>query len=94
MLPGVFGGLALAVVEIRRNGDDRLGDRLAQIGFGIGFEFRQHHRRNFLRAVFTPRHRDADAHIVCRSFHYLIRHHLPFGFGLLEAASDEALLIE
>ncbi len=32
----IFGGLALAVIEIRRDSDDCLSNRLSQIRFGIG----------------------------------------------------------
>ena len=47
---GIFGGLALRIVEIGRHGDDRLGDFLAQAHFGVGFQLGQNHRRNFRRA--------------------------------------------
>ena len=33
---GVLGGLALAIIEIGRDGDDGLADRLAKLGLGVG----------------------------------------------------------
>ena len=48
---GVLGGLALAVVEIGRDGDDRLGDFFAELGFGVGLELGQDERGNFLGRI-------------------------------------------
>ena len=45
-LAGVLGGLALGVVEIGRNGDDRLLDLLAEIGFRRFLHLLQDHRRD------------------------------------------------
>ena len=50
-LAGVFRGLALAVGEVRRAGDDRFGDRFAQVRFRVGFQFLQDHRGDFLRGI-------------------------------------------
>ena len=47
---GVLGGLALGVVKICGNGNDGLGDLLAQAHFGVGLQFGQDHGGNFRRA--------------------------------------------
>ena len=48
---GVLGGLALRVVEVGGNGDDRLGDLLAEEIFGRGLQLLQDHRGDFRRRV-------------------------------------------
>ncbi len=47
----VLGGLTLAVVEVSGDGDDRLGDLLAQVSLGIRLQLGQDHRADFLRGV-------------------------------------------
>src|ERR1044071_6252098 len=46
---GVLGGLALVVVEVRGDGDDRAVDRLAEIALGVGLELLQDHRGDLRR---------------------------------------------
>ena len=48
---GVFGGLTLSVGEIGGNGNNRLRDGVAEVGFGVGFQFAEDHGRNFLRRI-------------------------------------------
>ena len=45
----VLGGLPLRVIEVRRNGDDRLGDRRGEIALRIALQLAQDERGNFRR---------------------------------------------
>ena len=87
-LARVLGGLALCVVEISRNGDDRLGNRLAQIGLGGFLEFLQNHGRDLGRGVLLAL--GNDAHIVALRDH-LEGHHLHLVAHFVVAAAHEAL---
>ena len=44
-----FGGVALRIVEVGRDGDDGARDRPLERRFGIAFQFSQNERRDFLR---------------------------------------------
>ncbi len=47
-LSGLVGGLALGVVEVRRDRDDRLGDLVAQVGLGVALQLPEDLRRDLL----------------------------------------------
>ena len=47
----VLGGLTLRVGEVGRNGDDGLGDGLAQIAFRVGLQLLQNHGADLRRRV-------------------------------------------
>ena len=55
---GVLGGIALAVVEVRGNGDDRLRYGLTELRLCVLFHLLQHHRGHFRRRVSLARHLD------------------------------------
>ena len=71
-LTGVLGRLPLRVVEVGRHGDDRLGHPLSEIGFGVGLELLEDHRRDLLRRVILVPH--LDAHVAVRGSAQLIGH--------------------
>ena len=66
----VLGRLALGVGEVGGAGDNRFGDRLAEISFGVGFQLLQDHRGNLLRGVALAVDRD-----------FIVGTHMPFDRG-------------
>ena len=90
-LAGVLGRLALGVVEVGRNGDDRVGDLLAQVVLGGLLHLLQHHGRDLRRAVlFAP---DLDPGVAVVGLDDLERADLDVlldRFGI-ELAADQAL---
>jgi hypothetical protein len=86
---GVLGGLALGVVEVGGNGDDGLGDLLAQELGGVVDQLAQHHGRDFLGGVeLVP---DLEADGAVGAGHDVVRHGLQLGLHLFVPAADEPL---
>src|SRR5262249_52300025 len=88
---GVLGRLALGVIEIRRYGDDRLGDRLTQIILGGLFHLHQHARRDLRRGHLLALHVDPRVAIV--GTHDLVGDHLdvPLHDLVVVLTTDQAL---
>jgi hypothetical protein len=88
-LARVLGRLALAVVEVSRNGDDRVGNGFAQIGFRRRFQVLQHHGRELGRRVGLAGDLHRDLAIV--RFRHFIGNDTGLARHLAELAADEAL---
>ena len=76
-LARVLGGLPLGVGEVGRDGDDRLGDGLAQIGLGVCLQLLQDHGGDLLGSVRLA----VDVHLVVGAHLTLNGNHSPVGVG-------------
>ena len=74
---GVLGGLALGVGEVGGDGDDRLGDGLAQIGLGVRLQLLQDHGGDLLGRVGLA----VDVHLVVGAHLALDGHDGAVGVG-------------
>ncbi|MBT9163727.1 MAG: hypothetical protein DDT24_00647 [Chloroflexi bacterium] len=87
----ILGRLALAVVEISRHGDHRVGHFLPKVSLGVGLEFLQYHRRDFSGTIVLIPHLHPG--IAIGSLSDFIGQHLLIVFNrrLLELAPHESL---
>ena len=88
-LAGVLRRLALRVVEVRGDGDDRLGDRLAEVRLGVGLQLLEDHRGDLRRCVLLAP--GLDANVVVRALDDLVRDDLHLLGDLVELAPHEPL---
>ena len=88
-LTGVLGGLALGVVEVGRNGDDGVGDGLAEVLLGVGLHLGEDHGADLLRGevLAVDLHDRAAAHAGLD----LVRDGLELGADLVIATAHETL---
>ncbi len=88
-LAGVLRRLALGVVEVGGDSDDRVGHRLAEVGLGVRLELLEDHRGDLRRCVLLAARLDAD--VAVRAFDDLVRDDLHLLRDLVELAPHEAL---
>ena len=88
-LAGVLGGLALGVVEVGRDGDDGVGDGLAEVLLGVGLHLGEDHGADLLggEVLAVDLHDRAAAHAGLD----LVRDGLELGADLVVATAHEAL---
>ena len=85
----ILGRLALRVVEVRRDGDHRVGDRLAEVGLSVGLQLLQDHRADLRRCVLLAAGLHAD--VVVRPLGHLVGDDLHLFGDLVELAAHEPL---
>ena len=86
---GVLRRLTLRVVEVRRHGNDRLGDLLAEERLRVRLQLLQDHRANLLRAIrLIP---DLHGRVAVRRRHDIVRNHLALRLHLVITTAHEAL---
>ena len=88
-LARVLRGLALRVVEVGGHGDDRLGDRLAEVVLRRLLQLLQDHRGDLGRRILLAA--GLHAHVAVAGAHDGVRHHLHLLVDFIELASHEAL---
>src|SRR3954463_13699809 len=86
---GVPRSLPLRVVEVRRNGDDRLGDLLSQLAPGVVGELAEDERGDLLGGVQLAPHLDSRVPVLVG--HDVVGDLLRLLLDLLVAAADEPL---
>src|SRR4030095_11696296 len=91
ILPASLGAsrCALRFVEVGRDGDYRVGDRLAEIGLGIRLQLLKDHRRDLRRRVLLAL--GLDAHVAVLALDDLLRDDLHLLGHLAELTAHEAL---
>ena len=88
-LAGVLGGLTLGVIEVRRDGDDGLGDRLAQELLGVGLHLGEDHGADLLGSEVLAV--DLDDSAATGAGLDLVRDGLELGRDLVIATAHETL---
>ena len=87
---GVFGGLALVIVEVGWNGDHGFGDRLPQVGFRGLFHLCEHHRGDLLRGVVLVVGVNVHRRLAFEAGLHFERHLLDLGADFAVGAPHEA----
>ena len=88
---GVFGGLPLRIVEVRRDRDDSLGDRRREVALGIALQLAQDESRNFRRGEGLVAELDAQHFAGGEIVSQPEREELQLVLHILDAAAHEAL---
>ena len=88
-LAGVLRRLALRVVEVRGDGDDRVGDRLAEVRLGVRLQLLEDHRADLRRRVLLALR--LDARVAVLALDDLVRDDRHLLRDLVPLAAHEAL---